>query len=121
METTAFGSTEFQKAYQKVMHLEIKDSTDFMKKYAADIEVQTALYSVGIFFEGIGVLVKRKLIDMDLVDDLFSQPILRTWEIMASITKAARERLKSPSIGEWHEYLYTVMKKRLASNHETAS
>jgi hypothetical protein len=107
-----FGSTEFQKAYQNVVSLEFEDFTDFMKKYAADIEVRTALNSVGIFFEGVGVLAKRKLIDMDLVDDLFTSPISRTWERMAPIIKGRREQLKSPSIGEWQEYLYNEMKKR---------
>ena len=33
-----------------------------------------------MFFEGIGVLLKRKLIDIDLVDDLFTGPKKITWE-----------------------------------------
>jgi hypothetical protein len=107
-----FGSTEFQKSYQNVVNLEFGDFADFMEKYAANIEVRTAFYSVGIFFEGVGVLAKRKLIDMDLVDDLFTHPVSRTWEIMAPAIKGTRERLKSPSISEWHEYLYNEMKKR---------
>lgn len=109
---TTYGSTEFQKAYQNVINLEFRDFADFMKKYAADIEVRSAFYSVGIFFEGLGVLAKRKLIDMDLVDDLFSHPISRTWEIMAPLIKGTREQVKSPSISEWHEYLYNELKKR---------
>jgi len=35
---------------------------------------------VGTFFEGMGVFVKRRLISMDLVDDLFGTMILHTWE-----------------------------------------
>jgi hypothetical protein len=31
---------------------------------------------------------------------------------MAPAIKGTRERLKSPSISEWHEYLYNEMKKR---------
>jgi len=109
---TTFGSTEFQKAYQKVASIEFEDFADYMKKHGADIEVRTAIYSVGIFFEGIGVLAKRKLINMDLVDDLFSTPISQTWKRMAPIVKGTRERLKSPSFGEWFEYVYNEMKKR---------
>ena len=107
-----FGSAEFQKAYQKVASLEFEDFADYIKKYAADIEVTTGMYSTTVLFEGIGVLAKRKLINMDLVDDLFSSPISRTWERVAPIMKGYRELWKSPSICEQFEYLYNEMKKR---------
>ena len=71
---------------------EFKDFADYVKKHGADIEVRTALYSVGIFFEGIGVLAKRKLINMDLVDDLFSAPLSQTWGRMGPIVKGMREQ-----------------------------
>jgi hypothetical protein len=107
-----FGSIEFQKAYVNVMSVEFEDFTDYMKKYSADTEVRTALSSVGIFFEGVGVLAKRKLINMDLVDDLFTTPILQTWKRMAPIINGWRELLKSPSPYEWFEYVYNEVKKR---------
>lgn len=34
---------------------------------------------VGWFFEGVGVLLYRKLIDIGLVNDLFSSPVKRAW------------------------------------------
>ena len=107
-----FGSTDFQKAYQKVANIEFENFADFRKKYVADIEVRAAIYSVVIFFEGIGVLIKRKLINMDLVDDLFTNPISQTWEKVAPIVKGMRELQKSPSVGEWFEYVYNGMKKQ---------
>jgi hypothetical protein len=108
-----FGSTQFQnEGYQKVVIIEFEDFADYRKKYAADIGVRSAVYSVSIFFEGLGVLVRRKLIDMDLVDDLFSAPILQTWEKVAPVVKGMRELQKSPAVGEWFEYLYNEMKKR---------
>ena len=73
-----FGSVEFQNSYQKIMGLKFED---YVKRYAkSNVDVLAATYSVGVFFEGIGVLVKRKLINMDLVDDLFTIPILDAWE-----------------------------------------
>jgi len=107
-----FGSTDFQKAYQKVANMEFEDFADYRKKYAADIEVRAATYSVVIFFEGIGVLAKRKLINMDLVDDLFTNPISQIWEKVAPLVKGMRELQKSPSVGEWFEYVYNEMKKQ---------
>jgi hypothetical protein len=109
---TAFGSTEFQKAYQKTMGVEFEDYADNLKRYATNAEVLAAYYSVGVFFEGIGVLVKRKLISMDLVDDLFTTPILDTWEKMKPLVEGRREQLERPQLLEWFEYLYNEMKKR---------
>jgi len=109
---TTFGSTEFQTAYQKMMGLEFDDYADYVNRYAASAEVLTAAYSVGVFFEGIGVLVKRKLISMDLVDDLFTGPILDTWEKTKPLVEGSRQRRKRPQTLEWFEYLYNEMKKR---------
>ena len=107
-----FGSTEFQEAYQKMMSSEIKDYAEYMRRYSTNVEYRAAAFSVGIFFEGIGVLVKRNLISMDLVDDLFSSPIVDTWEKMKPLFEGRREQLKRPQTMEWFEYLYSEMKKR---------
>ena len=107
-----FGSPEFQKEYQLVMQLMFKNPEDYREKYGKDTETISALYSVTVFFEGIGLLVKRKLVSMDLVDDLFSGPVQTTWEKIGVLIEALRARSRRASAGEWFEYLYTEMKKR---------
>jgi hypothetical protein len=42
---------------------------DYQKKYG-----WAEALEVGTFFEGIGILLKRKLIDTELVDDMFTSP-----------------------------------------------
>jgi hypothetical protein len=105
-------SIEFQKAYLKTMDLEYEDYADFVKKYRGDFDVRAALTSVGQFFEGLGVLVKRELISMDLVDDLISSNILQAWEKIGVIAEGARKKWGRPQQYEWFEYLYNEMKKR---------
>lgn len=107
-----FASIEFQKASLKMMGVEFEDYTDYVKKYGADIEVRTALNSVGLFFEGVGVLTERKLISMDLVDDLFSTDILQAWEKIKPVAEGVRKKVGRPQVWEWFEYLYNEMKKR---------
>ena len=107
-----FGSTEFQKAYQKMMNLEYEDYADYVKRYGTNTEVQAAVTSVSVFFEGIGVLVKRNLINMSLVDDLLSTDILSTWEKRKPIVEGSRKKSGRPQAWEWFEYLYNEMKKR---------
>jgi hypothetical protein len=68
--------------------------------------------TVGLFFEGIGILLKRKLIDIELVDDMLTSRIKLTWEKMRDITLEARKVRNQPELLEWFEYLYDEMGKR---------
>jgi hypothetical protein len=102
-----FRSLEFQKMWQEVMKREAKDHNVYSHEYGT-----AEFLSVGIFFEGIGILLKRKLVDIELVDDMFTSPIKLTWEKVKDITLEARKVRNQPEIFEWFEYLYTEMKKR---------
>ena len=102
-----FNSLEFQKAWNEILNREAKDFDDYSKKYG-----MVEATAVGMFFEGIGILLRRKLIDIGLVDDMFTSPIKWTWEKMKDLTIEARKVRKQPTIFEWFEYLYDEMKKR---------
>ena len=102
-----FNSLEFQKMWYEVLNREAKDHYDYIKKYGA-----TEVTAVGMFFEGIGILLKRKLIDIELVDDMFTMPIKDTWLKIKDITFEVRKIRNRPTILEWFEYLYNEMQKR---------
>jgi len=102
-----FSSLEFQKVWYEVLKREAKDYYDYEKKYGL-----TEYSVIDIFFEGIGILLKRKLIGIELVDDMFTTPVKWTWEKMKDITLELRKVRNAPEIGEWLEYLYNEMKKR---------
>jgi hypothetical protein len=107
-----FGSTEFQKAYQMILAMEYEDYGDYVKRYRPDLEIRAAGMTVNTFFEGIGLLVKRKLASIELVDELLGGAIELTWEKRKLITEGSRQRFSSPSLWEWFEYLYNETKKR---------
>ena len=70
------------------------------------------------FFEGVGVLVKRKLVDPALVDDLMSGNILQFWEKFGeSIIKEQQVRENYPQFYEHVEYLYNVIKPIVDQQH----
>ncbi len=102
-----FNSLEFQRVWEQVLNREAKDYADYHKKYGS--AERTA---VGMFFEGIGILLRRKLISIELVDDMFTTPIKWTWERTKDITLELRKIRNQPEILEWFEYLYYEMKKR---------
>ena len=102
-----FNSLEFQKMWQEVLNRKAKDLDDYRNKYGLN-----EVTAVGLFFEGIGILLKRKLINIELVDDMFTTPIKWTWEKMKDMTLEWRKVRNQPEILEWFEYLYNEMKKR---------
>ena len=103
---STMGARGFQEAWDRFMKGEIKDLDDFERKYSVEG------YEIGIFFEGVGVLLHRKLIDIGLVDDLFSAPVKMTWEKMKPLAEATRKRLNLPQMGEYFEYLYNELQQR---------
>jgi hypothetical protein len=102
-----FNSLEFQKILWEILNREAKDYDDYVRRYGF-----AEATAVGMFFEGIGILLKRKLIDIELVDDMFTTPIKSTWEKMKDITLSYRKARNQQEILEWFEYLYNEMKKR---------
>ena len=113
---STFGSRELQEAWLKSRIWEFEDYSDFMRKYdrktKIGMETWVSLNSVASFYEGIGILLYRKLIDIKLVDDLFSTPIKLTWEAVKPIVDGQRKHYERPQIWEWFEYLYNEMQKR---------
>jgi hypothetical protein len=102
-----YGSKGFQKTLEEVSRREAKSFHDYEEKYG-----RAEFAAVGTFFEGIGVLLYRKLIDISLVDDLFTAPIKMAWDKMKDSIIEVRKEWGQPTIFEWFEYLYNEMKKR---------
>jgi len=107
------SSKEMAEAVGKFMTTEYEDYNEFVKKYGpvlSEKPVPMAFYMVGMFFEGVGVLLHRKLVDIGIVADLFAVDIF--WEKMKPLAEGLRKEFNNPSVYEWGEYLYNELKKR---------
>jgi len=102
-----FQDKEFQAELAKVMTAEFKDYDDAVKKYGWEFG-----FPVGLFFEGVGVLLHRRLVDISLVDDLFTFHTRIVWEKLEPVVEGARKHFNAPTILEYFEFLYNEMKKR---------
>jgi hypothetical protein len=102
-----FGSEGFQRAFEKFGVGEALSLHEIQEKYG-----MAAWVTVITFFEGIGVLLYRRLINIELVDDLFTSPVKMAWDRMKDSIVEARKEYGQPTIAEWFEYLYNEMKKR---------
>jgi len=112
-----WNSMEMGREYQRVMDSEWTDIDDFLEKHYTDIESKTGFRTVARFFEGIGVLVHRGLIDATFVDDLMSGATIRYWEKIAPMIKEWRIRYNWPQAVEWVEYLYNQVKPIVEEQH----
>ena len=105
---SVFASKEFQKDLQELLNAcKSKISYPEMEKTLGVMYPET-----GYFFEELGILLHRRLVDISLVDDLFSGPIIRVWEATKPFIEEARRHLNEPQYAEYFEYLYNEMKKR---------
>jgi hypothetical protein len=65
------------------------------------------------FFEGLGILVKKGLIDISLVEDLLANRIIWFWEThMEPTIDTTRTFTRDPTQYDHIEYLYHEMKHR---------
>jgi xanthosine utilization system XapX-like protein len=104
---STFASEEFQEEYIRFLDLEIKDYDDFVKTYGLK-----GMFRVYPFFEAVGILLNRKIISIDLVQQLFRESVPIIWEKGKLIQEGMRKKYNQPAWGEWFEYLYNEMKKR---------
>ncbi len=102
---------DFQDAFMDILTWEWRDYDDFQEKYGRSTNPSEYRKStlIGVFFEGLGVFVKRGFIDPTLVDDMMSSYIVAYWQKLGPIFKEARSRLNSPTVMEHAEYLYDVI------------
>ena len=63
-------------------------------------------HSLGQFFEGMGMLVKKRLINIDYVDELLSYRIVWWWEKMKPLYERERKLMNNPELYLNTEYLY---------------
>jgi hypothetical protein len=86
--------------------------------------VYSDVQSMANFFEGIGVLVQRKLIDVDLVADLLADRVIWWWEFFGPISKEVRihapSKIGGIQLHDHAEYLYQALKQRHQTTRDNA-
>jgi len=110
---TTFSSDEFQDAWIKMEKATVSDIENFESIF--ELEKGGLLKGgnkICLFFEGIGILLQRGLLDNRMVEDLFGGSVTRAWEKSKIVVTKARQQLNDPTIYYYFEYLYNEMKKK---------
>jgi hypothetical protein len=99
----------------KLMNLEWENFEDYMEKHSGiggHYEIAAALESWISYFDGLGILVKDNVIDLDMVYNIAFSRILFVWFKFETIIKGFRNPpLGWPDYGQHLEYLANEMIK----------
>ena len=104
----------FSEQWSKFMYSwEWTDFNDFWEKYGPEnnLEEWSGMFQYWSFVENLGVLVRRKSLSIELVDDVFAGVILDYWEKVKPIALGMRELWEMPDVMIWTEHLATELEK----------
>jgi hypothetical protein len=106
-----YGRTRYGKNRENHLEafLQTRVNPKDLESGLADVDTYSDYQTLANFFEGIGVLVRRRLINLDLVEDLFSQRIIWWWEAFRPISYLAGKGTCPHPNTEW---LYNESIKR---------
>jgi hypothetical protein len=104
-----YSSVDFRDTITKMMQWTWTDYEDFMRKYGseANSDAWNAFITMQNYFEGVGVLVQRELIDLRLVDDLLWNITTYFWEKFGPGLIESRQRSTLPYLGKQRLFDHT--------------
>jgi hypothetical protein len=108
-----FNNPDFWNQLEDMMRREWTSIDDYEEKYSgggSNVVFPT--------LEGLGVLLKRKLIDASVPWDLFGNYLFLFWDKYAPIIEE-RKRIIGPDYCLWTEHLVNEVRKYAAENHES--
>jgi hypothetical protein len=104
-----FDSLEFQQAFHAVYWADFHDYDSLLEALEGQRHVGTYLFT---FYDQVGVLLRRGLIDFDLVDALLGNSARQLWEKIEPVVEEARVRSGDARLYEHFENLYSEMSRR---------
>jgi hypothetical protein len=105
------NAEEVQEAITQVCSIKYKNYDDYLEKYSEKPE-QMKLKILGNYFEGMGILVYRKLVKTDIVYDFWGDLIQSSWEKIKPLIADMRKDSGDANMFRFWEYLYNEMQKR---------
>ena len=110
-----YTETELMKQQMEILNSKWDDIDDFWDRYGPQTnpEFYSKFSRLAYYFDGIGVLLKRKLVDKDAIYDLMGAHVLQYWNNhYGPIMPGLREKWENPEAYKQFEYLANEMKKR---------
>lgn len=110
---STWDSLEFQEAFHRVYWADFHDLDSLLESLAGQRHIGSYLF---YFYDQVGALLRRGLVEFDLVDDLLGNSTRQLWERVSPCIEEARVRSDDPRLYEHFEYLYERMTTAPAKN-----
>ena len=113
-----YRNKEFRQQILEIQDQEWIDHSDFIEKYGSNNnpDAFTTRLAVSSYFDGIGVLLRKDLVEIGMVNDLIGNSIISVWEKIGSNLLETRKRTNNPFIYTDFEYLYEEIIKYREQN-----
>jgi hypothetical protein len=104
-----------QEAISNVCFMEYADYKDYLGKYAGKPE-QKSLRLLGNYFEGVGLLVYMKLVDINIVYNFWGDVAESVWDENEEIINGMRKDTGTQWTFQYWEFLVKEIKRRNTLN-----
>ena len=103
---------DFLEAWKQFINFDVKDPVAFIEKHGSERFFTTDNSMVLMTIDEIGVLLMRKLVDINLIDQLLHDHTCLVWEKTRPFIEDIRKTYPMPNMARGLEYLYNELKKR---------
>ena len=94
-----YSSEEFQKEWHSFMTEELVGLKAYQEKFGVEFPTSA------VFFNEIGILLEKGLVDVNLINSLFGGVVPRYWKKMKPFLAICRKEVGQPKLGRGIEYL----------------
>ncbi len=95
----------------KIWSLEFKDFEEYLENYGDPLS-DKALHTITGYYDGLGFLLHKRLIDIETIEYIVSGSSTGVWEKLKPITEGMRKQYSMPELFKWFEYLYNELQRR---------
>ena len=99
----SFSNPAFARALQHVIELQPGMTGDELQRL--DDESRDAMMLLSLTFESVGIMVHRRIVDIDIVWELMGGVVITAWERIRPWAIDQRDRSGSGKFDEWLEWL----------------
>ena len=112
-----WGSEDMKRAFSKVVALKPENYETFSREHGSIASpnrspIWTDIDRVGWFMNGLGFMVHRRFVGIELVDELFGYGVVSQWKNLGPLVLGWRAELNLPESFGWFEYLAKELERR---------
>jgi hypothetical protein len=112
-----WGSEDMKRAFSKVVALQPQNYETFSRDHGSIASpnrspIWTDIDRVGWFLNGLGFMVHRRFVSIELIDELFGYGVVSQWKNLGPLVLGWRAELNMPESFGWFEYLAKELERR---------